>query len=162
MYLYFDTPEIISITEIDNGPQQADFFSSLAELIPVGTILGVGCYAPDPQVQAWFATLPLLEVPDDFNFRREFEIYREDYPSGGAFYLAATNENLATLVRLAKAVGSPELLSDHVIGFIRQPLFSFHDWDEMLISLEIGSEKVAAFCRRLDVTYKRIRNPQLL
>ena len=160
MYAVIHQREVFAISGV-LAPQL--LFEHLSKLWPnCQPTLGIGCFEPDKRVGAWLRSLPRLNVPREYDFKRECNTYAEN-EYAGAYYLPATTDYLRDLAHLAGLVSAAQYLCDHLIGFVgEEALFSFHDafcGDDMLVSPKIPREHVEAFCNAIAVQYKLIRNP---
>jgi hypothetical protein len=160
--LFYDT----EVYRIDDILQPEPFFRNLHLLLgDEECTLGLFCDLPNEAVKGWIRKSPGFEVPKEYDFRTTYEkFYRKDFPDGAVVYLHATPEVLGELTDLASSVQEPYELCSHVIAFgSRGSLFSFHDafaTDEMLLSIGISAERVAAFSSALGLPYRKIWNPQ--
>src|SRR5262245_41733565 len=160
MYAFIKNDQVLSITSegVNDLCEPAPFFAHLSKLLPgEECIVGMLCYGPGEQIGTWLRSLPTIAVPREYQFHREAEIWGEN-SFAGAYYFHATSARLAELADLAARVQSPELVCDHVIGFIGEiSLFSFHDDSHTKCWSLRSSQKSALMLlvKRLELNTKR-------
>ena len=143
----------------------ANFFENLGRLVPrEDWTLGIGSYDLAPNVWNWLDSQSKSEVRMEYDFRRLFDIHRDGYPLGGAFYLPPKIEILAQLGEFVSECESTEFSCDHVIGFDDGGgIFSFHDafqGGRLLISPSIPRENIEDFCSHINAPFSLVANPQ--
>ena len=111
--------------------KSVSFSLCLAKVIKLitqeGDFLCFGSYVPTQGFMDLLKDMDTPEAAQIHSFDAFFEIYHEEYPNGGTFYIPAVPEFIDAVVTYAKE-HEAEVPFDHLVGFSRNsPKFSFHD-----------------------------------